>query len=55
MAIKCRMGFHEFETFADGLKRKYRHCDREDWLMSKPYPKIGEPKYSWKKMWPYEF
>lgn len=46
----CRLVGHKFTTFCDGLKRRCGRCSREEWVMSTPYPRIGEPKYRWKHM-----
>lgn len=46
----CRVGNHAFVSFDDGLKRKCSCCGREEWLFSKPYPAVGDPKYSWREM-----
>jgi hypothetical protein len=48
--IRCRVKGHKFTVFGDGLKRLCDHCGREEWVFSKPYPLIGEPKYSWRDM-----
>lgn len=52
LRFMCRLRGHRFETFCDGLKRQCVRCQREEWVMSKPYPRIGEPKYTWRVMWP---
>lgn len=31
-------------------KRLCSKCGAEDWVMSNPYPSIGEPAYYWKRM-----
>lgn len=47
--IKGLFHKHKYRYECDGLKR-FCDCGAEDWVMSKPYPKIGEPKYYWKNM-----
>lgn len=46
----CRLQGHTFKTFCDGTKRRCAGCGREEWLFSKPFPRIGEAKYSWRRM-----
>lgn len=46
----CRVRGHHFSTFCDGLKRQCDRCSREEWVMSNPYPRIGEAKHFWQHM-----
>ena len=48
--VICKLIGHRHELFADGYKRRCKRCGDEDWLMSNPYPKIGQPKYFWQSM-----
>jgi hypothetical protein len=48
--VLCRIFGHRFETFDDGFKRRCPRCDREEWMMSRPYPRVGEAKYFWEDM-----
>jgi hypothetical protein len=50
MALLCVLSGHRFTEFSDGFKRKCDRCKREEWLMPRPYPKIGEAKYFWEHM-----
>lgn len=47
----CDLFGHDYDEFADRLKRRCRKCGREEWLHSNEYPRIGEPKYFWKFLW----
>ena len=47
--LLCRLFGHRF-TVQDLGKRHCARCRREEWLMSRPYPRIGEAKYYWKHM-----
>lgn len=38
---------HAFERFSDGFKRRCVHCAREEWLMSRPYPRSGQVALYW--------
>lgn len=49
-SLRCRLFGHKFTTFCDGLKRKCDRCPREEWVMTNPYPRIGEPKHYWGDM-----
>jgi len=50
MNLLCLLG-HRWEYFCDRLKRKCKNgCGAEEWVFSKPYPMIGEAKYSWRDM-----
>jgi len=40
---------HKFAYIRDGYVR-ICDCGQEEWMMSKPYPRVGEPKYTWKDM-----
>ena len=47
----CRWFFHghrwdEFATF----KRRCVRCNVEEWIFTKTYPSIGEPKSDWSDM-----
>lgn len=44
-AFRCRFAGHTFVEVE--AKRHCSRCGREEWLMSNPYPMIGEPKYYW--------
>ncbi len=46
----CRVVGHRWRVFCDGFKRECRMCGREDWVMSRPYPLIGQAKYYWERM-----
>lgn len=46
----CRLVGHRFVKFADGFKRKCSRCRREEWLMGRLYPRIGEAAYFWEHM-----
>lgn len=46
----CRMRGHAFAVFADGFKRRCARCSREEWVMTRPYPRIGEAKSYWHHM-----
>lgn len=48
--LHCRLRGHKFKTFADGFKRQCTRCAREEWVMSRPYPMIGEAKHFWQHM-----
>lgn len=48
--LLCRLRGHRLEKFDDGLKRRCTRCAREEWVMSRPYPAIGEAKYYWRHM-----
>lgn len=49
----CRLRGHKFRKFSDGFKRACDRCGREEWVMSRPYPLIGEAKHYWHHMdWP---
>lgn len=49
-AAACRFVGHRFVKFADGYKRCCTRCDREEWVMGNPYPRIGQPQHEWKHM-----
>lgn len=50
MKLLCNLIGHPFVEFADGFKRKCKRCNREEWVMSNPYPRIGEAKLTWVHM-----
>jgi hypothetical protein len=50
MGLKCRLFGHRFVEFGDGFKRACKRCNREQWVMGRPYPLIGQAKYYWMDM-----
>lgn len=46
----CRVVGHPFVAFADGFKRRCIRCNREEWVMTNPYPRIGQAKHEWVHM-----
>lgn len=41
---------HRWVCFSDRLKRRCARCGREQWVMSRRFPRIGEAKYFWEDM-----
>ncbi len=38
---------HTWITDVDNPGKRRCWCGEEEWLFSKPYPEVGEPKYFW--------
>lgn len=47
----CDRRGHRWAHECDGLKRHCPRCGREDWVMGRLHPMIGEAAYYWKTMW----
>lgn len=50
LRLICRFVGHDYREFCDGLKSQCNRCAREEWVMGRSYPLIGEAKYFWQCM-----
>ena len=50
--FSCLWWGHKWQDDYEGnpMKRHCSHCGLVQWVMSKPYPNIGEPALFWKDM-----
>jgi len=46
------VGSHKFVKMDENPAKRNCYCGAEEWLFSKRYPRIGEPKTSWRRMHP---
>ena len=46
----CQIVGHKFRYESDHTKRFCVRCNREDWVVTRPYTRVGEVKHYWGNM-----